>query len=695
MNTRENYTFTMASRTPCGRVFPRVGDLINLSLSDDMVDVITRELQSGSEAIPKLKNKFNVVMRDLFETELLSLFELQDPYAIFSEKLKTNLVGSASEGFGLPEYIHLEEDNSLTVTVRDEADFNLVWSSLKLSDSRNCSSAGDLDGEVEFSPEFPGYATVKLVKNEALTRWIDLSNIAMNCDGSKVTVYLHPTAVTDEFYLSLHLRSVLSNLIVNSFNREHDIENECEKQNNNSEKEETEETLTDLGKPRLNEKLTSQELSHSCKEVQRSPNILFVVDQGGPAVNVSVFLREGGGAMFDMALCLSFPYWPAVANDWITRHRPSGWPSQELVSSIVKEGCALVPVSPLRSVTGLEWRISFSSCERELAQSVSNCQKGSFLIVKGIWRHFLKHPSKRGVQSYHLKTAMFWVCEEVSPADWRKDKIGVGALRILQKLYSFLVNMYCPHYIIPENNLFQDIEEDVLMATLQRVSIAIASRKQIWCDNPALLNTLQPENSRLHLNKLEDKAFREAIEKVFWICYDLALQEDPPQDFEKKLAYIIKEALQKCSQAQGSLHSFTTAFFVTFESTLLQQFWVSSTIMRKYIGGRMTPRMIALKRPISWDLIITLCAWLDMFKFGFNLFVCFSNQEAIKDLMDQVDSVQSDQDSDGESADSQEECSDHVLLNLTQAFMGNDQFDLDMVVNEDSEEQEVEDESDD
>ena len=635
-----------------------------------------------------LENKFKMVITDLFETELLSLFELQDPYAIFSEKLKANLVGSVSEGFGLPEYIHLEEDSSLRVAVREEGDFNLVWSSLKLGDTKHWSSAGDLDGEVEFSFEFPGYATVKVVKNEALTRWIDLSNIAMNCDGSKVTVYLHPAAITDEFYLSLHLRSVLSNLIVNSFNREHDFENECAKQNSNSEKEET-----GLGKTQLNEKLTSQELSQSCREVERSANILFVVDQGGPAVNVSVFLREGGGAMFDMALCLSFPYWPAVANDWITRHRPSGWPSRELVFSTVKEGCALVPVSPLRSLTGLEWRISFSSCERKLAQSLSNCQKGCFMTVKGIWRHFLKHPSKRGIQSYHLKTAMFWVCEEVSLTDWRRDKIGVGALRILQKLYCFLVNMCCPHYFIPENNLFQDIEEDVLMATLQRVSIAIASRQKIWYDNPALFNTLQPENSRLHLNKLEDKAFREAIEKVFWICYDLALQEDPPQDFEKKLACITKEVIEKCSQGQGSLHSLTTAFFVTFESTLFQQFWASSAIMRKYIGGRMPPRMIALKKPISWDLIITLCAWLDMFKFGFNLFACFSNQEAIKDLMDQVDTRHSDQDSDCESADSLEECSDSVLLNLTQAFMGNDKFDLDVVANEDSEEEEVEDES--
>lgn len=403
--------------------------------------------------------------------------------------------------------------------------------------------------------------------------------------------------------------------------------------------------------------------------------------------------------MLDMALCLSFPYWPTVANDWITRHRPSGWPSLELVSSIVTGGCALVPVSPLRSHTGLEWRISFSTCERKLAQSLSSCQKGCFLTVKGIWRHFLKHPSKRGLQSYHLKTVMFWVCEEVSSNYWRSDIMGIGVLRILQKLYCFLVNMSCPNYFIPENNLFQDIDEDVLMATLQRVTIAIASRQQIWYDNPALLNTLEPENSRLHMNKLEDRAFREAIENVFCFCYDLALHKDLQQaeNLEKKLAYNIKEALEKCTQAQESSRSLITAFFVTFETMLLQQYWTSSAIMRKYIGGRMPPRMIALKKPISWDLIITLCAWLDLFKFGFNLFVCFSNQEGIKDLVDQdQDSESTEDSSDCESGDSLEDFSDHVLFNLTQAFMGNSEFDLDMVVDNDSEEKlEIDEESND
>ena len=81
---------------------------------------------------------------------------------------------------------------------------------------------------------------------------------------------------------------------------------------------------------------------------QRSHSLPTNQIESSAAVNVSVFLRKGGGAMFDMALCLSFPYWPAVANDWIARHRPGGWLSRELVSS----GCALVPATPLRSLTG-------------------------------------------------------------------------------------------------------------------------------------------------------------------------------------------------------------------------------------------------------------------------------------------------------------------------------------------------------
>ena len=51
----------MASRRPCGGAFPRIADLITINLSQDMVDVVNCELQSGTETIPKLEDKFNAV----------------------------------------------------------------------------------------------------------------------------------------------------------------------------------------------------------------------------------------------------------------------------------------------------------------------------------------------------------------------------------------------------------------------------------------------------------------------------------------------------------------------------------------------------------------------------------------------------------------------------------------------------------
>lgn len=672
---------------PSGRALPSipgVGDLYNNAFSEDMEDVILSELQSGREAIPKVESRFKTFMTDLFETELLSIFQLQDPYSIYSDKLKTHMVGSVSEGFGLPEYLELEEDSSSNVW-RDEADINLVWSSLKLDES--CDESGSicqLDGVVEFSSQFPGYALVKLIKNEALTRWVDLSNIGMNSDGSKVEVFLHPSAVTDEFYLSLRLRSVLSTLITNSFfvdDFDFDRGDRIDRMGNDNENMVTEE---------------GNESGASDKFMDDStwrPKVLFLVDQGGPAVNVTLLHREGGGITFDMALCLALSHWPSVANNWITRHRPGCWPSLELVSSIVNEECALVPVSPLGSQTGLEWRISFSLCETKLAQSLSDCQKGCYLTVKAIWRHYLKHPTKRGLQSYHLKTAMFWACEETPPRDWTRDKATMGVLRVLQKLYCFLVNMTCPHYFIPEHNLFEHIEKEVLLTTLQRVTIAIVSRQQIWYDNPALLSTLPPEHSRMHFNKLEDKAFRTAVENVYSYCFDLARHEDPnlqADDLEEMMAYNVKEALEGCLLSQVSSSYLTEVFFLTFESTLLQKYWTSYSDMRRYIGGRMTPRMIATKKPIPWDAFIKLCAWLDMFKFGFNLFAQFVKQEDIKHVLEQHDSEEKSVSSEEEMSseeDDQDGISDYMLQSLAQAFKENGEFGLEMVASDDSEEE--------
>lgn len=96
---------------------------------------------------------------------------------------------------------------------------------------------------VEFSFYFLGYVMVKLVVNEVIICWIDFFNIVVNCDGSKVEVYLYLFVVIDEFYMFLYLRSVFSNLIVNSIGESNDKNVNCFKFDGNFDREGGEESF--------------------------------------------------------------------------------------------------------------------------------------------------------------------------------------------------------------------------------------------------------------------------------------------------------------------------------------------------------------------------------------------------------------------------------------------------------------------
>ena len=508
---------------------------------DDQKQIVQAELRDHKKKALQTESLFRRILIDLFETETFSLLKLQDPYDINITKLEPTMVGSVSEGFGLVENIYLEEedDNDESVS-RDEVDFNLVWRKLRIFDPGYLEwkateggggegAASHFDARIEYSSEFPGYAAIKLVSNEAMNRWVALSNVLISDDGSKVEVYLHPEAVNDEFFMQLRLQSILCTLLANleMFVSDDNEGNQALLTKYKSLKDTLSAHLVTVKQGTCfdfdggfdEEQVTQEDYVttdinkniENLKENPLSPRILFILDQAGPAVSINMFdtRMKGGSFTFDMAPSLLLHNWPSVANEWISRDRPSEWPGEALISAIVQEGCSLVPVCPAQSQTGLEWRVSFSSSERMLARSLTETQKVCYLIVKAIWRHFLRHPKKKGLQSYHLKTTMFWVCEEVPSNEWASDKTARGVLRILHKLYTFLANMCCPHYFIPSNNLFQDIEGGVLIDTLQRVTISILSRQQIWYDNPGLFTALPPEHSRLHFYDLEDKAFPE------------------------------------------------------------------------------------------------------------------------------------------------------------------------------------------
>jgi hypothetical protein len=58
--------------------------------------------------------------------------------------------------------------------------------------------------------------------------------------------------------------------------------------------------------------------------------------------------------------------WPVAAQEWITRQRMNGWPSESFLSQVRNLPIYVVPVGNRQSGQYyLEWRLSFISIERE------------------------------------------------------------------------------------------------------------------------------------------------------------------------------------------------------------------------------------------------------------------------------------------------------------------------------------------
>ena len=96
----------------------------------------------------------------------------------------------------------------------------------------------------------------------------------------------------------------------------------------------------------------------------------------GPAVSVeySTVLsaenieRHGLRTSLEIVLALPVKQWPPEANDWAQRVKEINW-LEDLVDSIISEGCHVVPVAHKYSLhPDIEWRLSFVTTEKQIAR---------------------------------------------------------------------------------------------------------------------------------------------------------------------------------------------------------------------------------------------------------------------------------------------------------------------------------------
>ena len=175
--------------------------------------------------------------------------------------------------------------------------------------------------------------------------------------------------------------------------------------------------------------------------------------QHGPCAAMSV-----AGMAFDHAYCFHCNYWPPVALPWIKRCQLNHWPSDCVLSEIVKEGCHVVPISslPLDPERDSEWRISFSGAEHKLVHSMNHCQ----FICYGMLKIFLTEVINTDISdpclcSYFIKTLMFWAIQLHSPIKWKPCNLLSCFWTCFKLLISWVYKGECPNFFIPQNNMFR------------------------------------------------------------------------------------------------------------------------------------------------------------------------------------------------------------------------------------------------
>ena len=158
----------------------------------------------------------------------------------------------------------------------------------------------------------------------------------------------------------------------------------------------------------------------------------------------------------DHAHCFFSDFWPPIASSWVNRCH--AWPSPNIVDEIIKSGCHLVAIGHKHGKhVDDEWRISFSIAEKKLVHSMNHTQ----FLTYGLLKLFLKEiinnrldDEEKVLCSYHIKTVVFWAIQQNTMFDWCPKNLLEGFLVCFKLLLKWIYEGICPHFFIPENNMF-------------------------------------------------------------------------------------------------------------------------------------------------------------------------------------------------------------------------------------------------
>ncbi|KAK3082649.1 hypothetical protein FSP39_001424 [Pinctada imbricata] len=163
-----------------------------------------------------------------------------------------------------------------------------------------------------------------------------------------------------------------------------------------------------------------------------------------------------GDYEYDLARCISCSFWPDIANNWVIKKRPYGWPSRELIQSITENGCYVVPIGDTDSpLSHHEWRMSFSFAERTLMHSLNHVQFLTYNLLRLCLKRVIDREVPNALCSYFMKTTLFFTSEKTSTHNLQVHNVETYVKACLSVLYDYIDHRYCPNYFIPEYNMMR------------------------------------------------------------------------------------------------------------------------------------------------------------------------------------------------------------------------------------------------
>uniref|UniRef100_A0A0A1XN68 Protein mab-21 n=2 Tax=Dacini TaxID=43871 RepID=A0A0A1XN68_ZEUCU len=149
--------------------------------------------------------------------------------------------------------------------------------------------------------------------------------------------------------------------------------------------------------------------------------------------------------------------WPRSAAHWPLPGIP--WPHPNIVAEVKTEGFDMLSKECIAlqgknsAMEGDAWVLSFTDAENRLLQGAS--RRRCLSILKTLRDRHLDLPGNP-VTSYHLKTLLLYECEKhPREMEWEENCIADRINGIFLQLISCLQCRRCPHYFLPNMDLFK------------------------------------------------------------------------------------------------------------------------------------------------------------------------------------------------------------------------------------------------